>query len=45
MIYTHVLEKGVAGVRSPLDLLDDLHPEDVEEVLAAGDRPAPAGAR
>jgi integron integrase len=29
MIYTHVMQQGVAGVRSPLDLLDDLAPEDV----------------
>jgi integron integrase len=35
MIYTHVMEKGVAGVRSPLDLPDDLTPQDVEEALAA----------
>jgi integrase len=35
MIYTHVMEKGVTGVRSPLDLLDDLMPQDIEEALAA----------
>jgi integrase len=35
MIYTHVMAKGVAGVRSPLDLLDDLTPQDIAEALAA----------
>jgi integron integrase len=35
MIYLHVMEKGVAGVRSPLDLLDDLHPEEVAAAVNA----------
>lgn len=35
MIYTHVARQGVTGVRSPLDLLDDLTPQDIEEALAA----------
>ncbi len=33
MIYTHVMEQGVAGVRSPLDLLDDLAADDVAEAV------------
>jgi integron integrase len=33
MIYTHVMEKGVAGTRSPLDLLDELTPEEVEAAV------------
>jgi len=41
MIYTHVMEKGVAGTRSPLDLLDDLAPE---EVRAAADATRALGA-
>jgi hypothetical protein len=36
MIYTHVMADGVAGVRSPLDLLDDLVPEDVQAAMDAG---------
>jgi hypothetical protein len=35
MIYTHVVQDCVAGVRSPLDLLDELTAEDVEEAVAA----------
>jgi integron integrase len=35
MIYTHVMEKGVAGTRSPLDVLDELRPEDVEAAVNA----------
>ena len=35
MIYTHVLQQGVAGVRSPLDVLDDLPPEEVEAAVEA----------
>jgi hypothetical protein len=35
MIYTHVMQQGVAGVRSPLDLLDELHPEDVQAAVLA----------
>jgi Phage integrase family len=46
MIYTHVMEQGVAGVRSPLDLLDDLAADDVAEAVEATRRRsghAPAG--
>jgi integron integrase len=32
MIYTHVMEKGVTGVRSPLDLLDQERPEPARAV-------------
>jgi integron integrase len=35
MIYLHVMEKGVAGVRSPLDLLDDLSSEEVRAAVEA----------
>lgn len=35
MIYTHVARQGVAGVASPLDLLEDLRPDDVQAALAA----------
>lgn len=35
MIYTHVARKGLAGVTSPLDLLDGLRMEDVEAAVAA----------
>jgi integron integrase len=35
MIYLHVMEKGVAGVRSPLDLLDGLCPEEVAAAVNA----------
>jgi integron integrase len=35
MIYTHVARKGPAGVTSPLDLLDDLKPEEVEAAVTA----------
>ena len=35
MIYTHVARKGVTGVTSPLDLLDDLRSEDIEAAVAA----------
>jgi len=35
MIYLHVMEKGVAGVRSPLDLLDDLRPEELTAAVDA----------
>jgi integron integrase len=38
MIYTHVVQDGVAGVRSPLDLLDDVAAEDIEEAVAATER-------
>jgi integron integrase len=45
MIYTHVMEKGVAGVRSPLDLLDDLSGAAVQAAVDATRRlgyPEPA---
>jgi integrase len=35
MIYTHVTEKGVANVRSPLDLLGELSPQDVQAAVDA----------
>jgi integrase len=35
MIYTHVMQKGVAGTRSPLDLLDDLSEDEVREAVSA----------
>ncbi|MSU77269.1 MAG: hypothetical protein EXS16_04140 [Gemmataceae bacterium] len=35
MIYTHVMQKGVAGTRSPLDLLDDLNEDEVRAAVAA----------
>jgi integron integrase len=35
MIYTHVMEKGVAATRSPLDLLDELRAEEVEAAVHA----------
>jgi integron integrase len=38
MIYTHVAETGVAGVRSPLDLLDDLQNDEVREAVSATHR-------
>jgi hypothetical protein len=38
MIYTHVMQQGVAGVRSPLDLLDDLQDDDVRAAVAATGR-------
>jgi integron integrase len=41
MIYLHVMEKGVAGVRSPLDLLDDLGPEEVAAAVNATRRLGP----
>jgi integron integrase len=35
MIYTHVARQGVAGVRSPLDLLDELTGDDVAAAVHA----------
>ena len=35
MIYTHVARKGVAGVTSPLDLLDDLTVQQIGDAVAA----------
>lgn len=38
MKYTHVMRQGPAGVRSPLDLLDNLRAEDVEAAIDASRR-------
>jgi len=35
MIYTHIMEKGVAATRSPLDLLDDLSADQVQAAVDA----------
>ncbi|HEX5269640.1 MAG TPA: integron integrase [Gemmataceae bacterium] len=35
MVYTHVMQQGVAGVRSPLELLDDLSAEQVRAAVEA----------
>jgi integron integrase len=35
MIYTHVMLKGVSAVRSPLDVLADLKPEEVQAAVDA----------
>jgi integron integrase len=35
MIYTHVARKGPAGVTSPLDLLEELRPKEVEAAVVA----------
>ena len=35
MIYTHVMAKGVASVRSPLDVLADLKPDEVQAAVEA----------
>ena len=35
MVYTHVLARGPAGVRSPLDLLSELTAEEVRAALDA----------
>jgi site-specific recombinase XerC len=35
MIYTHVARKGVAGVTSPLDLLNDITEEEVRAAVVA----------
>jgi hypothetical protein len=48
MIYAHVARKGVMGVTSPLDLLEDATAEAVQAVVKAtraraGARPALAG--
>ena len=43
MIYTHVMEKGVSSVRSPLDVLADLHPEEVQAAVEATRRLAGGG--
>jgi hypothetical protein len=38
MIYTHVVRKGVAGVTSPLDLLDDLTAQQISDAVDATGR-------
>ena len=38
MIYTHVARKGVSGLTSPLDLLDDATPEVIRAALGANER-------
>jgi integron integrase len=38
MIYTHVARKGVAGVTSPLDLLDDLTVQQIGDAVTATGR-------
>ena len=43
MIYTHVMQKGVAGTQSPLDVLDELRPEEVEAAVEATRRLERAG--
>jgi integrase len=35
MIYAHIMEKGTANVRSPLDILDDIGTEEVRAAVAA----------
>jgi integron integrase len=35
MVYLHVMEKGVTGTRSPLDLLDELQADDVRGAVEA----------
>src|SRR5207248_1727689 len=50
MIYTHVMAKGVSSVRSPLDVLADLKPEEVQAAVDASRRfnapcPVPAAVR
>jgi integrase len=35
MIYTHVARKGVSGVTSPLDLLEDTHPDAIHAAVEA----------
>ena len=38
MIYTHIARTGVIAVTSPLDLLDDLRPEEVQAAVDASRR-------
>lgn len=45
MIYTHVMQQGVAGVQSPLDLLSDLSGDEVRAAVAATRRLDGAAAR
>jgi hypothetical protein len=35
MIYTHVARKGPAGITSPLDLVNDLEPEELNAAVTA----------
>jgi integrase len=35
MIYTHVARKGPAGITSPLDLVYDLEPEELDSAVTA----------
>ncbi len=42
MKYTHVMRQGPSGIRSPLDLLDDLSLDDVRAALDATRRLGPA---
>ena len=35
MIYTHVMDKGVARTASPLDFLDEVTPEEMAAAVAA----------
>lgn len=35
MIYTHVMEKGVARTASPLDYLDEVSPEEMDAAVNA----------
>ncbi len=37
MIYTHVARKGVAGLTSPLDLLEDVTPDTIQAALSAAE--------
>jgi hypothetical protein len=41
MIYTHVMDKGVSRTASPLDLLDEVTPEDMAAAVAASRQAAP----
>src|SRR5205085_11296308 len=43
IIYPHVMQKGVAGTQSPLDVLDELRPEEVEAAVEATRRLERAG--
>jgi hypothetical protein len=43
MIYTHVMEKGVSSVRSPLDVLGELGREEVSAAVEATRRLQGAG--
>ena len=46
MIYTRVARKGVSGLTSPLDFLNDVTAEDIQAVVAAScQQPVDAAAR